>query len=53
MTRKYVILEDGIIQYSEDGKLVSIPPLEGNADYQEYLESLDEANTLESRATIS
>ena len=47
MNRKYTILEDGIIQYLEDGKLVSIPAVEANSDYQEYLKSLeDEANTL-------
>lgn len=46
MTREYTVLDDGTIQYSEDGKLVSIPPVEGNADYQEYLKSLDEAASL-------
>jgi hypothetical protein len=44
MNRQYTILEDGIIQYKEDGKLVSIPPVEGNSDYQTYLKSLEENN---------
>jgi hypothetical protein len=42
MNREYTILEDGIIQYSEDGKLVSIPPVESNSDYQAYLKNLEE-----------
>jgi len=46
MTKEYTILEDGIIQYQEDGKLVSIPCDPANSDYQAYLKSLDEAATL-------
>jgi hypothetical protein len=42
MKREYTILEDGIIQYREDGKLVSIPPVEENSDYQAYLKNLEE-----------
>ena len=42
MTRKYTILEDGIIQYLENGNLVSIPEDPSNSDYQEYLKYLED-----------
>lgn len=42
MTRTYTILEDGIIQYLENGNLVSIPSDPANSDYQEYLKSLED-----------
>lgn len=35
-----------IIQYEENGVLFSIPSDPANSDYQAYLKSLDEANTL-------
>ena len=45
MTRTYTILEDGIIQYLENGNLVSIPLDPANSDYQAYLEHLTENPT--------
>jgi hypothetical protein len=42
MIREYTILQDGIIQYLENGNLVSIPLDPANSDYQEYLRSLKE-----------
>ena len=35
--RQYTILEDGYIQYEENGFLVTIPNDPNNADYQAYL----------------
>jgi hypothetical protein len=42
MIREYTILEDGIIQYLENGNLVSIPLDPANSDYQEYLKYLED-----------
>lgn len=41
--------EDGrkyVLRYNEDGTISDIPANEANADYQEYIKSLDEASTL-------
>ena len=37
MKIKYIVLEDGVIQYIDGDKLVSIPPDPANSDYQAYL----------------
>ena len=42
MKREYTILKDGIIQYIDGDRLVSIPPDPANSDYQEYLKSLED-----------
>lgn len=34
---EYTILEDGIVQYRDGDKLISIPPDPANSDYQAYL----------------
>ncbi len=44
MKIEYTVLEDGIIQYVDGNKLVSIPPDPANSDYQTYLKSLEENN---------
>ena len=46
MKKEYTVLADGVVQYFENGNLVSIPPDPANSDYQAYLKSLDEASTL-------
>ena len=38
--------KDIIVRTDEDGAVWFIPSDEGNSDYQAYLKSLDEANTL-------
>ena len=45
MNRQYTVLEDGIIQYTDGDKLVSIPPDPANSDYQAYLKHLTENPT--------
>ncbi len=37
MKIEYIVLEDGVIQYVDGDKLVSIPPDPANSDYQAYL----------------
>ncbi len=37
MKKEYTVLEDGVIQYIDGDKLVSIPPDPANSDYQAYL----------------
>lgn len=45
MTKTYTVEENGTIWYEENGFRYSFTADEGNADYQEYLESLNEAKT--------
>jgi hypothetical protein len=44
MAREYTILENGYIQFEENGYLYVIPNDESNSDYQAYLKR-DEAET--------
>lgn len=43
MPKEYVVIEDGYVQYEENGILVTIPNDPSNSDYQVYLESLKDA----------
>ena len=43
--RQYTILEDGYIQYEENGFLVTIPNDPSNSDYQRYLNPETEQST--------
>lgn len=45
MTREYTVLENGYIQYEENGFLFTIPNDEANADYQRYLNPEAEQST--------
>jgi hypothetical protein len=37
MTRQYTVLENGYVQYEENGFLFTIPNDPDNSDYQRYL----------------
>ncbi len=52
MIREYTILEDGIIQYLENGNLVSIPPDPANSDYQRYLAWLEDPEAAQSTPSL-
>ena len=45
MTREYRVLDNGFIQYEEDGFLVTIPNDPANSDYQRYLNPEAEQST--------
>ncbi len=38
--------QEFIVKYNEDGSVAYIPTDPANSDYQEYLKSLDEADSL-------
>lgn len=46
MKKQYTVEETGVIWYEENGFRYSFMPDPANSDYQEYLKSLDETNTL-------
>jgi hypothetical protein len=46
MKIEYIVLEDGVIQYVDGNKLVSIPPDPANSDYQAYLAAQSTPNEL-------
>lgn len=45
MNREYVVLDNGVIYYEEDGRRISFLPDPANSDYQAYLEHLTENPT--------
>jgi hypothetical protein len=45
MAREYTVLENGYIQYEENGYLYVIPNDEANSDYQRYLNPEAEQST--------
>ena len=45
MKREYTVLEDGYVQYLENGVLYTIPNDPANSDYQRYLNPEAEQST--------
>lgn len=44
MVKKYIVLENGYIQYQENGFSYTIPTDPANSDYQAYLRWLENPN---------
>jgi hypothetical protein len=42
MNKEYIVLENGVIYYEEEGRRISFLPDPANSDYQQYLKYLED-----------